>query len=571
MSKPTQTIIGTKARKAVLDGVNAIYKPVSLTFGPQGRNVLLYRTYNRGGRITNDGYTVAECQEPEDVFARLAAATFKESCKRTNERVGDGTTGTAIIGGKLFNDVFSLLSENNSEYTAKKSGEAGVMTLRNKILESATKVKDEIKKIASKIETIEQLEKIAIVSVEDIELGKIIAKMAWDVGVDGFIDTVEGYKGEIETEVIRGMRFPAKVANQVFVNIPARFEMVAQDCPVLLTNYALDNGSDIGQAFQELNKFTSKLIVIAPSFSDNVLTGMVTAIKNGFFIYPVLAPSLRTEQFEDVATYCGATFIDKNKGRRLKNIKPVDLGFLEKLIVKGTESREEAVATGGKGSQGIGTVEKTQDGFKTNTPVQERIETLKAQLKETQQEQFKKLLERRIASMGSAVGVIRVGDSTQASSLYRKLKIEDAVYACKAALRGGYVRGGGLCLKEIAESLPEDDILKSALLAPYEQIQSSVEGGVEIGSDIIDPAEAIYYAVEHATSVVAALATVEAMTVEKEENMIGDGEFAISRALNELVINDKIYKGQMGENEREQERDRMGGLTVEEKISLDNG
>lgn len=568
--RPTQTLLGDKARKAVLAGVNAIYRPVALTFGPQGKNALLYRTFNRGSRVTNDGYTVAEVQEPQDIFVQLAATAFKESCKRTNEKVGDGTTGTAIVGGQLFNDVYKFLSEGRSMSTASGSGKIGVMTLRKKILETAEKVKEAIKASATKIEKLEDLEKIATISVEDPELGKLIAKMTWEVGVDGFIDVVEGYKGEIETEVIKGMRFPAKVSAKAFVNNQARYEMVAEDCAVWITNYGLSTVAETGPIASSFAKAgIMKLIVIAPSFSDQVLIDWVNATKQGFLIFPVKAPSLRTEQFEDLAVYCGAKFIDKNKGMILRNMKPEDLGFLQKLVVKDTESREDAVATGGKGERDK--FNNGQDGEAVSSAVKERIAMLKGQLDETKQENFKKLLERRIASMASAVGIIRVGDSTQASSLYRKLKIEDAVYACKAALRGGYVKGAGVCLKEISETLPEDDIMKNALLAPYQQIQSSIDGGIEIGPDIIDPAEAIYYAVEHATSVVATLATVEILTAEKADLIPGEGEFAIARALNEHAISDRIHKGQLMENEREVERDRLGGLTVDEQLSLDNG
>ena len=163
--------------------------------------------------------------------------------------------------------------------------------------------------------------------------------------------------------------------------------------------------------------------------------------------------------------------------------------------------------------------------------------------------------------MASAVGIIRVGDSTQASSLYRKLKIEDAVYACKAGLRGGFVKGGGLCLKEIAETLPDTDILKSTLLAPYEQIQNSVDGGVEIGEEVIDPADAIYYAVEHSTQIVAGLITVDSITCELEDFTPEEGSFAIARALMEMAVNDKINKGLAKAGEREAELDQMGGMT----------
>lgn len=565
MSRPTKTILGEKARKAIHEGVNSIYQPVRMTFGPEGKNALLYRTWGRGPRITNDGYTVAECQEPRDPFARLAAQAFKESCKRTNEKVGDGTTGTAIIGGKLFNEIYRLLSSSSSEITTKSIGSEhiGVMTLKNKILQSANAVKKAIMDSAKKVTQLEELEHIATISVQDVELGKIIAKVAWDVGIDGFIDVVEGYKGEIEIEQTKGFKFPAKVPAKRFVNRPERYEMVAEDCPVVVTNYTMDSASQIGAFTQNLH--TQKLIIIAPSFSESVLLTFVKTAEKGFLIFPVAVPSLRTEQFEDLAIYSGAQFIDKNKGKKVENIREHDLGFFEKLIVKEAENKEDAVATGGNGAKPV-----FADG-KVASAVVDRIETLKGQLEETRQEQFKILLKRRIASMASAGGIIRVGDSTQASALYLKLKIEDAVNACKAALRGGHVKGAGICLKEISESLPEDDILKVALMAPYEQIQSSVDGGIEIGENIIDPAEAIFYAVEHATGVVANLITVDIITPETEDLPQGEGEFAIAKALNEFAISDRIHKGQMSENEREMERDRLNGFTTDEITTLDNG
>lgn len=562
MSKPTKTLLGEKARKAILDGVNAIYEPVRLTLGPQAKKALLYRTFNRGSRIVDDGKTIADCQEPRDPAVRLAAEAFKEACKKTDLIVGDGTTATTVIAGHLYNDVHRILSTSVSDFVQKKQsneGKAGVMTIRKMILDSAKKVKDEIRATAKKIETIEELEKIATVSLGDAELGKVVAKMAWEVGLDGFIDVVEGFKGEIETEVINGFRFAAKVPGKAFVNNPNRYEMVLNDYHVLVTNHALDNASDIARTLQTLNAGTSKIAILAPSFSENVLVQMVQAIKQGFFVFPVHVPSLRTEQFEDFAVYTDSKFIDKAKGMSLRNVTFKDLGMFEKLVVKDTEAREDAIVTGGRGA-----ILQT-NGTEIDSPVKKRIDVLKGQLAETKQDNFKKLLERRIASMASSVGIIRVGDTTQASSLFLKLKIEDAVYACKAALRGGYVRGGGLCLKEIAENiLYENDILRDSLIAPYNQIQSSVDGGVEIGDDIIDPADAMYYAVEHATGVVANLATVEIITPEGDEMAHGEGELAIARAINEFVLADKIHKGQITESESLMERDRLNGHTIDE-------
>lgn len=590
MSRPTKTLIGDRARKAVLEGVRSIYIPVQTTLGPQGRGALLYRSFNRGSRVTDDGYTVAECQEPKDVHVRLVATAFKEACKRTNEKIGDGTTTTATIGGRLMEDCYKLLSDSEAEIgnanTATSHKKLGVMTLKRQLLQSAEKVKVAIKESALEIKTLKDLEKVATVSIKDEELGKVVAKMAWEVGVDGFIDVVEGFKGEIETEVIKGMRFPAKVAAKRFVNNPARYEMVVQDAPVVVTNFAIDSIASIGAFTKDLK--TSKIIIVAPSFTDDVLIGFVkSAEKNGFFLHPVAVPSLRTEQFEDLAIYCGATFIDKNQGKKLENIKESDLGFLEKLVVKDVEAKEDATAVGGKGAvQSVQTVyekvkvqkRRGKDTLEVEEPiakqkltsaVAERIETLKGQLKETQAEQFKKLLERRIASMGSAVGVIRVADSTQASALFKKLKIEDGVYACKAAIRGGYVKGGGVCLRDIAESLNEDDVLKNALIEPYKLIQRSFGEPTEIDEDVLDPAEAVLYSVEHAVGVVSNLITVETITQEIEDFTYGEGELAIARALNEIVISDKIHKGQLKASEAEKERDELNGLTKDEFEYLD--
>jgi chaperonin GroEL len=562
--RPTKVLSGEKALEAIHKGINAIFLPVSKTFGPEGKNGLIYRTLNRGNRISNDGVTLAESIEPRDQFIRMAAQTFKESCKKTNEKVGDGTTCTTIIGGELFNSVYKKLDSGNSVIGGNKTG---VMTLKKEILESAKKVKELIKKSSKQIKSLKDLEKVAIISVEDEELGKIIAKMAYDVGIDGFIDVVEGYKGGIETEVIKGMRCPAKVPAKAFVNNPARYEMTAEDCPILITNHAMDNVGSFAQSFNDIQKSTSKLVVLAPSFSENVLVNFVNANKNGYFIKPVKVPTLRTEQYEDLAIYCGSTFIDKAKGKKLSSVTAQDLGFIEKIVVKDTEAKEDAIITGGQGTKIIESplsvnsvgYEKKED--KTKSAVEERIETLKGQLAETKQEMFKKLMERRIASMASAVGVVKVGGSTEAESLYKKLKIEDAVYACKSALRGGYVKGGGICLKEIADKLPEDDILKSVITAPHDIIKETVD---KIGENVFDPTEAIYYAVEHATQVVSNLLTVNTMVVEVEQNLPEEGSFEIAKMLKEYVISDKINKGQLKAGEAEAYKDSLGGMTEEE-------
>lgn len=579
--KPTITLQGDKARETAYKAVNKIYNVVRATFGPEGRNVLLFRAWNRGSRITNDGVTVAECITPRDIHERLVADVVKESAKKTNEKVGDGTTFTTIFVGHLFNKLYKLLSGQDGGIAVGNSSNIGVISLKKQIIKSAKNIQELVKNNAKKIETLKDLEKIATVSVQDEGLGKTVAKMAWEVGLDGFIDVVEGYKGEIETEIIKGFKFPAKVPGKAFVNNPSKFEMLAQDCPVLITNYALDNIKQIMYPLAEILKKNPKLIIVAPQFSEPVLEtfwktmfavnqqGQVS--RRGIDIYPVKTPSLRTEQFEDLSIYCKAKFINKDKGEKLENMDVSNLGFLGKLIVKDSEAKEDAIATGGAGTKNV--IGKLDNGTEVEgvSPVQERINILKKQKEETKTDVFKKLLDRRIASMASAVGIIRVGGSTDAENLYQKLKIEDCVYACKAALKGGYVKGGGVCLKEIAETLTDDDILKETCLAPYEQIQSSVDGGLEISEDIIDPADVIYYGIEHAVGIVSNLITLDSITAEIEDYGQHDGEYAIAKQIQEFVTSDKINKGQLKESESEAWKDAKGGLTDDEFIALDRG
>ncbi len=574
MSKSTLTI---SSDKKVLDylkqGVEAIAIPVAKTLGPEAKTTLMYRTYNRGPRNVDDGFYTAEVILPKNPFVRLVAEFFKEATMRTNRKVGDGTSATTSLAHSLFNDIYSKLQAKSSGYSSVKVG-TGVMQLKKEILAEAKKVKEQIIAVAKPIKSVADLEKIASVSLgEENDISKMVAQMAFKVGVDGFIDVTEGYKGEIESEVIEGMRFPAKICGKAFVNKPERYEMVIEDCPVFVTNHKMDN--DLLARFV-VSKFEStKAILFAPDFSEQVLVNMVLARQNGTFLWPIKVPSLRTEQMEDLAIFCGARLIDKNKGDKLETVNAGCLGHLQKLIVKDTETKEDAVALGGRGEEKQQYTEtdrvngKKEQKLVEKSAIQKRIEVLKGQLEETKEPQFQMLMKRRIASMASAGGVIRVGSPTDAESLPLKLKIEDVVFACRAALKSGYVKGGGLCLKEIADKLPENHILKEALQAPYKQIQTNA-GGIDIGKDIIDPADAVYYTVEHATSVVASLITVGNLIVEEPELQIGESEKEIAKAINGYTMLIKREKGLMSDNEKLAYQD-MNPLSEDEQTLLDNG
>lgn len=284
----------------------------------------------------------------------------------------------------------------------------------------------------------------------------------------------------------------------------------------------------------------AKIALFAPKFSTPVIQSLVQTTKNGLFCYPVLTPSLRTEQLEDLAAYTGGTVIDKDK-RKLASTKVEDLGYAEKIIVRDSEVRDDAKLMGGRGEKG--------------ESVQLRKEVLRGQLVEAKTDLSKMSLEKRIANLSSAMGVVRVGASTSAEQLYLKLKIEDGVFACKAALQEGYVKGGGLCLKEIADEMGQN-LLTNALRSPYNQIQENAGQYIEITDDVIDPAKVVRLEVEHGTELAATLATVDILIADEADHSVFDGYEAVAKAIGKGVYYDAKHRNLIRESEDEAEADR---------------
>lgn len=536
----TVTLTGAKARKKVRAGVEKVFNAVRRTLGPEGRNALLPRTYNRGPRITNDGITVIElARQLKDEHERLAAEAFAEGSKRTNELAGDGTTATSVIGATLYFDIVDQLPQDDvpSVGTAKK----GVRALRREMMDIKDEVVRRIKENTTPISTLEDLKQIAVVSIgkEDKDVSDKVAELVWNVGrdedglfIDNHIDVVEGFKGEVEVERTEGMRFPSKLAHRAFINRPERFEMVAEDVHVLVTNFNLDNPHELVAIMEKAVKAgITKLAIFAPQYSALVIKSMIESTKNGFWCYPVLSPALRTEQLIDLGEYVGARIVDKDS-RKLTNVIPDDFGFAQKIVVRDTEVRDDAVLIGGRGAG--------------SEAVKSRLQILKSQLVEAKTDLSRIQLEKRIANLSSAIGVVRVGASTNAELLYLKLKIEDGVNACKAALQEGYVKGGGLCLKEIADQMGQN-VLTNALMAPYLQIQENAGGVVEIGEDIIDPAKVIRLEVEHAVAIASSLITTDIIIANVADRPVYDGYELLAKAFGKMAFYQAKHYGLLQE------------------------
>ena len=572
MDKETAPLVGLAARRKILSAVMKVVEVIAPTLGPAGRSVLLPRTWNRGPRNADDGFMAAQNVILKDEYERLAADTFKESISLTNRLVGDGTTGTGVLAGDLIQRTFATLPSFDMELAvSKEKSLKTVREIRKELLDEKDKVIEEVKKRSKPVETLEDLEKVSLVSLgkEDEEIAKTVARVVWETGrdaqgkfVDNHIDVVEGYKGEIETEVTRGMRFASKVAHRAFLTDVGRFEMVAEDVPILLTNHKLDNPAELSSLLKNMKEGgITKLVLFAWDFSNQTIRFMIDAVqKGGWFIYPVKCASLRTELLEDLAVYIGANICDKDKGGKIRNMFARDLGFAEKLIVRDTENKDEATLKGGRGEKDF-----PLEGGKN--PIALRQEVLRAQFEGAKNELLKVQLEKRIANLASAVGVIRVGASSSAEALYLKLKIEDASFACKAALAEGIVRGGGLCLKEIAEERPES-LLTESLKAPYAQIQKNAGGNFAIGEDIIDPAKVVRLIVEHGVSVATTLLTTHAIVPEIREKSPAEGYEEIAQAIRMYTNAFARNHGMIKENEDYQ--DMLMNHRFEEAIATDH-
>lgn len=559
----TVTLTGGEARRKVRAGVSKIYNTVKRTLGPEGKNALLPRTFNRGPRITNDGITVIElARQLKDSHERLVAEAFAEGSKRTNELAGDGTTATSVIAGSLYLELSDKLPNDNIP-SAFDNSSIGVRKLRKEMKDAKDEVVNRIKEMSTPISTLDDLKNVAVVSIgkEDKEASDKVAELVWDIArgsegeyLDNHIDVVEGYKGELEVEKTEGLRFPAKLASKWFINRPEKFEMVCQDVHVLITNQAIENPMEMVLILQNLMKGgVSQLAIFAPSYSSLVLQSLIKTAQGGYPLYPILAPSLRTEQLEDLATYTNATVINK-ESRRLGSVTVQDCGYTTRIVVKDTEIKDDAILLGGRGHG--------------SERVKNRIQELKGQLVEAKTELSKMVLERRIANLGAAVGVIRVGASTSAEQLYLKLKIEDGVNACKAALQEGYVKGGGLCLKEIAEQMPEN-VLTNALKSPHAQILENAGGTLEIGEEIIDPTKVIRLEVEHAIAIASQLLTTDILIADEADRPVYDGYETVARAIAKGVFYDAKHRGLLKESEDEAEADRE--RMFEEALLTDKG
>lgn len=494
-----------KARKHIKQGVDFIGDVVQRTLGPFGDSVLIEGKDRIGARsrgipaATNDGFHIALEMIPENKHERIGAQVLVDVAKMQNQVVGDGTTTAMVLTQAIIHQVYKELGSD----VIIGGKTQNCRELKRKIDTACKEVVEQLEKQSKELTTKEQLVKVAQIAVEDEELGQIMADMMFAIGKDGFIWAEDTYKYKTETEVIPGMKFLGTYSEEYFITDPHKKRVVwkskegQRDVSILLTNHDIEGSkAEIAKMFMPLraemeqNGFNTLIIITTGKISGeasilfhiNNITDKIPEDKK-FKVLPLKARTLTTEEMEDVACYLDAKLINKDKGEKIEEAQYENLGKAEKVIA----DMDDIILIGGKGKE---------------KEVKKRIKELKSQREEEQDDMFKKKITKRMAALAGGVGIIKVGARTETEKYYLKDKIDDGVFALKAAMEEGVVQGGGLALKKIADKLPKDNILKKALCVPYQQIIDN-SGGQLKESDLkdgLDPTKVVRLAVENACS-----------------------------------------------------------------------
>lgn len=509
---------GAVGRKKLLKGASRVGELVGVSLGPKGRNAIIKTKYS-APQIVNDGVTIARHIMLEDEIEDLGAQTLIEGSMKADERAGDGTTTTTILASKIVSEYANKIEEEDIEGDpgVKLNTGADVNKMAKQILDTGKETVEKLKKMAK------PLKKDQLKNVISSSLGVLFQEFVDDltntieeVGKDGYVSVEDNWHTQygIDTELIKGMRFLGTYATPYLITNNKK-ESVMEDVNVVVCNHDISSFANFfrkagdpssGSVFNDLHiKGIRKLVIIANKFEKpfiEALSKHKIAINKGdvarIDYLCVKAPSLTTEQWQDLAVYCDAQFFDKNvAGSELAKAEIAHLGFVKKIVV----NEDEVIMIEGRG--------KTKD----------RINLLQEEAKNEKDPAFLEQIKRRIGALQSGFAVIRVGASTEGERMIAKKKIEDAVKSAQASMAEGVLPGGGQALKEIASELEDGNPMKVALMEPYNRIQKSFGGEYKIPATVLDPLRVTRIAVETACSVASSLITAEVAIAEKSPSM----------------------------------------------------
>ena len=521
-------IYGEDARKALLSGVNQLADTVKITLGPKGRNVVLDKKFG-APLITNDGVTIAKEVELEDAFENMGAQLVKEVATKTNDVAGDGTTTATLLAQ-------ALVREGMKNVTAG----ANPMVLRGGV-QKATKIAvDAIEKNSHKVSGTKDIARVAAVSSASDEIGQLIADAMEKVTADGVITVEESKTAETYSEVVEGMMFDRGYITPYMATDTDKMVAELDDPYILITDKKISNIQEILPLLEQVVQSGKKLLIIAEDVEGEALTTLIlNKLRGTFTCVAVKAPGFgdrRKEMLVDIATLTGGQVISEEVGLELKDTQLSQLGRARQVKV----DKENTIIVDGAGN---------------SDEIKARVGQIRAQIETTSSEFDKEKLQERLAKLAGGVGVIKVGAATEIEMKEKKLRIEDALAATKAAVEEGIVAGGGTALidaipavKEYVDSAEGDEktgaaIVLKALEEPVRQIAANagIEGSViveqlkkdgkvgygynaltgefqdMIEAGIVDPTKVTRSALQNASSVAATILTTESLVADIKE------------------------------------------------------
>lgn len=512
-----------EARRSLERGVNALADAVKVTLGPKGRNVVLEKKFG-APTITNDGVTIAKDIELEDPFENMGAQLVKEVATKTNDIAGDGTTTATLLAQAMVHEGMKNVAAGANPMILKKGIKAAVDTLVR-----------ELEKSAKKVKTKEEKAQVATISAGDDEIGGLIADAMEKVGDDGVITVEDSKTMDTALETVEGMQFDRGYISPYMVTDPDKMEAVMSNPYVFITDRKITLIADIMPVLEKVVQQGRELLIIAEDIEGEALaTLVVNRLRGTFKAVAVKAPGFgdrRKAMLQDIATLTGATVISEEVGRKLDSATVEDLGTCSQVRV--TKDLTTIVDGGGVKSE-----------------IAARVAQIRAQIPETTSEFDREKLQERLAKLSGGVAVIKVGAATETELKDKKLRIEDALNATRAAVAEGIVAGGGTALLQVQSALDKIDakgdektgvnIVKRAIEEPVRQIayNAGLEGAVivdtvkrskkgigfnayteeyvdMIKSGIVDPCKVTRSALQNAASIAAMILTTETIVADK--------------------------------------------------------
>ena len=421
-----QIIYGEDARRKLKTGVDKLAKAVVTTLGPKGRNVGIDKSWGTP-QVIHDGVSIAKEIELEDKFENMGAQLVKEAASKTNDVAGDGTTTSTMLAQAIIEEGMKVISTGSNPMIIRKGLE--------KACETGVA---EIKKLSKAVSSKEEKAQVATVSAQNTEIGNLIAQAMEKVGNDGVITVEESRGFEMELSYKEGMQFEKGYLSPYFITNPERMEASLDNPYILVTDSKVSNIQELLPVLEQLMKLTKNIVIIADDIDGDALTTLVVNKLRGT-ISPIAikAPGFgdrRKEMLEDIAVITGATLISSETGRKLETASLEDLGRADKVV----STKDETIIVGGQGNK---------------KEVKERVSLIKKVFETSDSSYDKEKLQERIAKLSGGVAVISVGANTEAELKEKKLRVEDAVNATKAAVEEGIVAGGGVTLLRIRKAI----------------------------------------------------------------------------------------------------------------------